>query len=321
VIEDLPLLGQAAAAGIGQNAFRDVVGFAGGGEPEDWRPAPGEHGAAATTAWRLVLKVLDRIAAEARPDIVRNLAENLRLAYRLSLSSTIEAALRDREWLTDERTLLAAGLGDVLRYEDWLPDDLKAGVADLRAWMLDDAGSGRLGVVVATPVWELHDDEATLQEDPPALVSLADELAAEEGGLERLVASATLPHDVQTRCRLAGLVAERLGSEHVGEAAIAASWSTSQRSGTTVSNRSSKRSSPGGPRGRGSGDSGSVGGYGGCRRRSRCGSSGPWLQRVSWRPPSGCSTCGWRSRANCPMPGSTSQWTSQSTSSGAPIRP
>ena len=221
--EELALLGAAAAAGMTAHHSRFVVGFPGGGEPADWVPtAQQDYVDARAAALRLLVQVRDRAASDARLVTTRRLAGSLRVAYRSSLSALVSELLRAREWSSAERSVLATGLRSVLRFEGDIGPDVRAEVGRLLEWVLDTLDMGRMKVLLATPIWDLHDSEETIDSDPPALATLADELAVREDGLAALLATAGNGCDRHTRWQFARLLADRLGAEHVGERALAA---------------------------------------------------------------------------------------------------
>jgi hypothetical protein len=223
--EQLPLLRDAAASGLKGHHSRMAIGFEGGGEPKDWRPqSQEEYVEARRTAWKLLLRVRDRADNGVRVQFTKELATALRVIYRSGLGSDIDADLRDHQWSSTERAELASGIRDVLRYEQ-MSEDFRARVQALHDWLAGGELRERLEVVLQTPLWELHTSDDTIHDVPSQLVDLAEQLAARPDGLALALQAGRDLNDQDTRYRLLGLLAERVGAERAGAAALqVADW-------------------------------------------------------------------------------------------------
>jgi hypothetical protein len=220
--EALPLLGEAAAAGLQTFHSRARVGFEGGGEPKDWEPRTlEEYVGARRTAWHLLLEIRDMAAPDARLTYTRKLASALRLAYESRLRSEIADAIRSREWFPQERAALASGLRDVIRYEE-TDEDIRAEIQDLHDALMGDGLSNRLQVVLGTSLWDLHSDSETIHDVPPLLREIADELVESGGeGLQRALETGRDLPEQETRYALIRLLAAHMSAQSVGDAARA----------------------------------------------------------------------------------------------------
>jgi hypothetical protein len=91
----------------------------------------------------------------------------------------------------------------------------------LHGYLLGEGVESKAAVLLSSSVWDLHLDPDTLQDVPALLLELADEvLAADEPAELALRLGRDLP-DQETRFLLMRSLAQRLGSEVLGQAALA----------------------------------------------------------------------------------------------------
>jgi hypothetical protein len=219
--ENVELLANAAVAGLGVHHSRVRVGFRGGGEPADWQPETGEeYVESRRTAWHLLLALRDRAEGTAREAVTKRLGQALRVVYGARLADQIHDDLRARTWSVPERSDLAAGLRDVLQYEE-PPAEIRDEIQALHDSLLGDDLNSRLPIILGMRLWDLHADRATIHDVPPLLVATADRLAERQGdGIELALSTGQELVDQETRYALFRLVTQRLGAERVGAEAL-----------------------------------------------------------------------------------------------------
>jgi hypothetical protein len=215
---DLPLLGDAAAAGLHRHHHRTVVGFRGGGEPDDWKPETvGEVRSARAAAWEALIGVLDRSPQEMRAEFVGKLGNAITTMALDGLLHQVDASLRSRSWSPSERAELFGDVNRLLRLGD-LTEQVRAELTRLAEW-LEGESEDRLDVLLATPVWELHDDRTRLNDDPQQLVAIAERLSGQPHGLEIALAAGGDGANSNTRYRFLRLMAQRVGAARLVDAA------------------------------------------------------------------------------------------------------
>ena len=218
----LPLLADAAAAGLRSHHYRSVVGFRGGGEPDDWQPGTeDEYMAARRTAWDLLVLVRDRAPAEIQSDFGVRLNDAVQVAYGDGIGAAVDESIRDRTWAVQERAAIAAGLRKTIRYERFSPT-LLAEAKELHDWLLGDDLRERALVILSTSLWDLHESQEGLHDPPSLLVDLAERLAQDPDGLRVGVELGRDLDQQDTRYTLFRLLAQRLGAERVGAEAQSA---------------------------------------------------------------------------------------------------
>jgi hypothetical protein len=216
---ELPLLGQAAARGLDRHHSRVMVGFRGGGQPDDWQPGTvRELRDARKASWQQLLAVLDRSAAAERAEFVEAVGRGIGTLTVEGLFSEADTQVRAREWTSGERAELRGDVQRLVRVGN-IPDEVVASLTQLRAWLEGDSVEERITTTLATPVWELRDDRESLNDDPPILVELAQEIVSRETGTRDAV---SIGHDTaneDTRFTFLRLVAREVGAEALASAA------------------------------------------------------------------------------------------------------
>ncbi|MGI8479178.1 MAG: hypothetical protein ACR2M2_04885 [Gaiellaceae bacterium] len=221
--EQLPLLADAAAAGLRTHHVRSVVGFRGGGEPEDWQPrGEPEYIAARRTAWELLVLVRDRAPDELRDQYGARLEKTIRVAYGSGLAADVEDSIRSRTWSVRERAAITAGLRDVLRYDKKLSAEVQSHAEALHDWLLGDDPRERALVVLSTSLWDLHETTERVHEPPQLLLDVAAQLADDPDGVGMALGLGRDLEQKDTRFSLFRLLAQRLGAERLGEEAFSA---------------------------------------------------------------------------------------------------
>jgi hypothetical protein len=242
--DDLPLLRAAAAKGLETHHTRMVVGFRGGGEPQDWQPRTiAELREARRASWSALMRVLDLAIEGERLEVVKALGHGIWAMVGDGLVGAVDADLRARTWSSVERAEL---LGDVQRLarHGKLPGDVRASLEPLRLWLEGTTEEERITTILATPVWELQDDLGSMTEDPRVLVEIADQISRDGNGAQNAILTGRETANTNTRFRFLSLVAQRLGSaelvsgvpndEPLDVAAYAAAISVADAQGESV---------------------------------------------------------------------------------------
>jgi hypothetical protein len=217
--DELPLLRQAAQRGLARHHHRMIVGFRGGGEPEDWRPATAEElRTAHRESWAALVDVLDRSPQEQRLESVKGLAMGLATLALDGLFDVVERNIRDREWNSKERAEFLANVQQLSRYGS-TPEHVLTGLTGFRRWLEGGSSDERLTTVLATPVWELRAARRSAFEDPPVLLELADEFTQRPEAATAAIAVGRDSAETSTRFRWLTIMASRLGSAAIVDAA------------------------------------------------------------------------------------------------------
>ncbi len=218
---DLPLLSRAAAAGLQSHYMRTAVGFAGGGEPEDWRPRSEEEVIGVRgRAMLLLLKAIDRDDWD-RSDSIQALSQSSRLVFACGLGAAFDREIRGRQWTPTEKAALSSGVRGVVKYDTELPSEIRDLALKLHNWLLGDDLAVRLQTVLSTSEWDLHLDKDEIHNTPEILSDLAAALVDADGGLDLLFDSAGTVDDPSTRYALCRLVASAIGASDLGGRALA----------------------------------------------------------------------------------------------------
>ena len=219
---DLPLLGSAVSAGLSSHHSRTVVGFHGGGEPEDWQPETTEELVdSRRLALTLLVEILDR--ADERKPHVESLGDAVRVMFASGLVDDIDEIVRGRTWTARERSLLAARIRDVVKYDDRLPPEYLEKAVALQNHLLGANLQDRLPILIDTPIWELHMDRDAIHGTPRLLEEAAQAITDAHDGVSLLFEVGRESPSSDTYYVLCRLVADRIGAQQFGEMALEAS--------------------------------------------------------------------------------------------------
>ena len=167
----------ARAAGLQIHHTRTVVGFRGGGEPTDWRPATAEeHLAARRAAWDNLVLAWDRSDPQARGDVARLISQSLRAAFA-ALGAPVLRDIAGRPWSVGERAELAGALRLLIAFDtqEGAPRDA---LLKLHDELVGRDLAGRLDVILRSRPWDLS-QERDLEDGVPLLLhELAEDVAA-----------------------------------------------------------------------------------------------------------------------------------------------
>jgi hypothetical protein len=232
---DLPLLLQAALAGLQTHHVRTVVGFQGGGEPRDWAPqSQDEYRQDRLRAWQATLAIRDKFSTDARDRHAKTIAGSLRAVAESNLHDELAAGIRDRHWSVIERAELAAAAADIIRYSK-LDEELTGAYRALRGFLIGTSTSDRIRVLFDTPIWKLYEDVPSATEPPEVLRTLAGDLVVRgEEGLRLALSTSGDQTDEQTRFVFFRILGEMLGASVVGDAAFNESDWTALRAAASI---------------------------------------------------------------------------------------
>lgn len=151
----------------------------------------------------------------------KHLENAMRTMFRSAGGGHVSDTIQQRQWSLDERAVLAAGVRDVLRYEEEeMPPEVRASAEELHMYLMDSQLEDRAEIIVRTPAWDLHVDRNSIHGTPSFLLELADEIASDPRGLEIALRVGRYLSGQETRCQLLRLLADRLGPEKLGDAAM-----------------------------------------------------------------------------------------------------
>jgi hypothetical protein len=217
--EGLPVLARAAAAGLQVHHARTVVGFRGGGEPTDWRPATAEeHITARRAAWDNLVLAWDRSDGQARGDVARLISQSLRTAHG-DLGEPVLRDISGRSWSVDERAELAASLRLLIAF-DAQEGASRDALLELHDELVGRDLAGRLDVILRSRPWDLSQERDREDGVPLLLRELADDVAVAGGaGLALALSAGARDGPQEGRYILLRELARRLGARRIGEAA------------------------------------------------------------------------------------------------------